>query len=69
MKYKVRYITAALLVIISIAFTLWAISYAYEFRGYKAFGGEYFLIPLGLFFAYVVLALSEWLDEMFKYSK
>jgi len=61
MKIKYRYIAAMLVVIISIAITPACIDAAYRFRGYKAYGGEYIVIPLGLIVAMVILeAATGW---------
>ena len=61
MKIKYRYIVAALIIIASILLTPVCIEAAYQFRGYKAYGGEYIIIPLGLMIAVVFLELAkEW---------
>lgn len=61
MKLKIRYIAAALFVIASIASTPVCIESAYQFRGYKAYGGEYLIIPLGVLLAVVTLEIAkEW---------
>jgi hypothetical protein len=59
MRIKTRYMAAALLVIISIFATPWAVAHAYEFRGYNAIGGEWLIIPMGIFLAYVTLRAAK----------
>ena len=61
MRIKYRYIVSALIIIASILLTPVCIDAAYQFRGYKAYGGEYIVLPLGLMSAVVFLELAkEW---------
>ena len=54
-----RYMAAALTVAASIAVTPASIEAAYTMRGYEAVGGEYFVIPLGLIAAFIVLEIAK----------
>lgn len=62
MKIKKRHIAATLMVISSIAVTPACISVAYRFRGYKAFGGEYLVIPPRIIIAVMLLELAKQWD-------
>jgi len=63
-RVKRRYITAALVIGASIVITPACIEAAYQFRGYKALGGEYLIVPLGMLLAVVILEIARLRDEI-----
>ena len=62
-QIKLRYYISAGIVISAIAATPAAVRSAYRERGYKGFGGEYLLVPLGLAAAAVLCAWLHSRDE------
>ena len=53
-------------VAISIAVTPSCINAAYQFRGYRAVGGEYLIIPLGLLAVYFIIVIAKFTDYIKK---
>lgn len=64
LRLKIRYQLSIAIVIIAIVSTPNAILSVDKLRGYKAFGGEYLLIPLALLIAYGICQLMQVYDEI-----
>lgn len=57
-KFVIR-ILELLVIIATIILTPLAISYAYQLRGYEAFGGEYLILLLGLAIVMIIDTIYE----------
>ena len=66
MKIKLRHGIALIPIVLSIVVKPFAIAHAYEFRGYHAYGGEMFVIPLGLICAWIICEVAKELEEMLR---
>jgi len=64
---KSRKLITTLIIVASVLLTPIAVKQAYKMRGYWAFGGEWFLIPLGLLIAQfwkdVASTMTEEMDK------
>lgn len=60
---RIRYYIAAGIIISAIAATPGAVELAYRERGYKAIGGEYLIIPLGIIAAMMLCRWAQNLED------
>lgn len=61
-KVKIRHIAAIVIILASMMVTPFSIVAAYQLRGYKAYGGEYLVIPLGILLAVALMNFAKLYD-------
>ena len=62
-KIFIARIIEILIIILSVILTIKAIRYANIVRGYKGYGGEYLILPLGLIIVLLIEDFIEYLEE------